>query len=457
VTRFSGENEQAALPLRRRLIRGSGWVFAGKLTGSLLGLAVNAVLARLLGSEELGTFFLAFTLAMFGSTVAALGLERSVVRFVSASLATGRPAEARAAIRITFFLASLGCLVTASLLIFAFGEFVAEHVFKSQALSSAIVFVAAWLVAITVQTLIAETFRGFQNFRLATLFDGVLAYAFSLLVFAVLWAWNVDVTLGRAILVSAGGVATAVAIATPLLRRRIADLPSSGFFGARESLSVGWPLLVTNVATFLLGTGADLWILAAFRDQSEVALYGAASKLVFFIGAPLIIVTKVVPPIVAELHAQRKPRALEQALRATATLAGIPAAVVLIVFTAAGGTVLQVVYGSFYAQAALTLAILSSARLFGVLAGAAGIALMMSGHERTMMRITILSGVWSVALGILLAWKFGMVGVAAATASGIVLQNAGQVLLARRRLGIWTHARLSLRPFREFLATPSKA
>jgi len=38
-----------------------------------------------------------------------------------------------------------------------------------------------------------------------------------------------------------------------------------------------------------------------------------------------------------------------------------------------------------------------------------------------------------------------------------VLQNAGQVLLARRRLGIWTHARLSLRPFREFLATPSKA
>jgi peptidoglycan biosynthesis protein MviN/MurJ (putative lipid II flippase) len=76
---------------------------------------------------------------------------------------------------------------------------------------------------------------------------------------------------------------------------------------------------------------------------------------------------------------------------------------------------------------------------------------MMTGHQKTMMVITAISAVYAVSMELLLAPRFGAVGVAWATASAQVLQNTLQLVLGKRRLGIWTHAELSFRPLRELI------
>jgi O-antigen/teichoic acid export membrane protein len=70
--------------------------------------------------------------------------------------------------------------------------------------------------------------------------------------------------------------------------------------GLREILSVSWPMWVTNITLFV-GTQTDIWIVGAFRSQEEVAIYGAAVKLVLMVALPLQIVSTVVPPLITEM------------------------------------------------------------------------------------------------------------------------------------------------------------
>ena len=111
---------------------------------------------------------------------------------------------------------------------------------------------------------------------------------------------------------------------------------------------------------------------------------------------------------------------------------------------------MEIVYSKFYRDGSTILVILSIGRLVAVWSGAAGITLMMTGHQRSMMVVTLCTGALSVAAGIWAADRHGAVGVATATASVAVLQNVLQVALARRYVGVWTFVQLSPRKLRDF-------
>jgi len=116
------------------------------------------------------------------------------------------------------------------------------------------------------------------------------------------------------------------------------------------------------------------------------------------------------------------------------------------------------VYGSeFYRGAATVLAVLGIARLIDVSTGLCGVALSMTGHQRALMWVTIFSATISLTLELALVQPFGIVGVAVATCIAQAIQNGIQLVMARRRLGIWTQAEFSLRPFIDLVRRPRGA
>ena len=77
----------------------------------VLGVVIATFLGRLLTTEELGVYASSFTLALVGSALAKLGLDRAVIRFVAGALGIGEPGRARAAIRIALGLGSAAAVV----------------------------------------------------------------------------------------------------------------------------------------------------------------------------------------------------------------------------------------------------------------------------------------------------------------------------------------------------------
>jgi O-antigen/teichoic acid export membrane protein len=438
--------------VKRRLLRGSAWVMGGRLLSIFLGLVMNALLARILPPGQLGEYFTTLSLVFVGSIVAQMGLDRAVVRFVSTALAVGKPGQAKSTVKRIFFYGTIGSVVAGLVLALGLGGWLARNVYHSVVLAKLMPIAAGWLIVTALGALLVDTFRGFQRFDLATFYDQVLIDILSCSAFAAIYLLHRTVNVHQVVLISAGFTTISTIVAGGLLLGKIKRLGDEGEPVPKgEIYAMAWPLLVTNVAIYLLGTGIDLWVLGAFRPQAQVALYGAASRVMFLVATPYLILQGVTPPLIAEMYAKGKKREMERTLRMVSTVAGIPAAAALVCFLFFGDSVLGFFYGPFYRQAATVLAILSAGRLVAVWTGSAGVTLMMTGHQKQMMYITVCSGIASVTAGLLLAPHFGKVGVAIGTASTQAMQNTLQVLTAKRLVGVWTNAHLSPKPLIEFL------
>jgi O-antigen/teichoic acid export membrane protein len=158
----------------------------------------------------------------------------------------------------------------------------------------------------------------------------------------------------------------------------------------------------------------------------------------------LLIVNAVVPPLIAEMYAQGKKRELEQALRIIATIAGIPAFGIVLVFILFRGPILGLVYGDFYRAGSTVLMLLSLGQLVNVWAGSCGLTLIMTGHQTTLMWVTAFCGLAAVCGSLLLVQRYGPIGVAGSAAFAMVLQNVLMLLAARKRTGLWTHVKISV-------------
>lgn len=444
---------QGFLSLKRRLLSGGAWALGGRAVTSFTALASNTLLARLLSPQDLGTYFLAFSVVSLGSVLGSLGLNQAVIRFVAESMGMNQVGRARHTVGIVMSIGTLGA-VGVALLYLLFGDDLAEKLFDAPGLAAVTGLMAGWMVVQTLQNLLGETFRGFHDIRLATAVNGLVMGVLLTACLGVLWLSEGRATLGGVVLLAGISGLASTLLAGWLLRRKVTSLPLGGAEGrvrAGTLLRVAWPLMIISITVFAL-TQVDLWIVGAFRPQQEVAVYGAAVRMVTLVAMPLLIVNAVVPPLIAEMYFQGKKRELQRALRVTATLAAIPAFVVLVSFIFFGGPVLGLVFGDYYREGATVLTLLSVGQLVTVWAGSCGHTLMMTGYQSVMMGVSSVSGVFLVSGAMLVVRGYGITGVAGVTAAAMIFQAVLMLLLTRRKIGVWTHVSLSVSSIRETFA-----
>ena len=436
----------------------------------MFGIVTNALVMRMLPTEqERNAYFLALSIVTLSAVVGSLGLPKTVVRLIAENMGVNRPDRARQAIRTALGLGVFGTLGI-SLAYLLVGDFVG-NLLNSPALVALTGLMAGWIAIAVVQEITAETFRGFHDIRLATVLGGlatggksggVIMRVLLLGIVALLWVRSTETSLATVMLVSIGAGSVSVVLSLWLLYGKVSSLgPSEGAqdedeepVSAKEVLEDAIPFLAIALTSFML-LSADIWILGALGSGTDVAVYGAASKLVTFVAMPLLIVNLVLPPIVAEMYAQGKMSQLERTLRTFSTLAGVPSLLVLAVFMLLGGPILGLVYSKpIYSSetAVLVLLILSAAKLTAVWAGSCGLVLQFTGHQTSMLRVSLLTSPLFFVVAILATQRYGPVGVACAAGATTALQNVIMVLLAKRKTGMWTQVMFSLAPFRKVLS-----
>jgi O-antigen/teichoic acid export membrane protein len=440
--------------LKRRLLSGGVWAFGGKILVAIAGLVSSALLARLLTPQALGTYFLAYSILNVGTSLGALGLSGTVVRLVAQGMGLNLFGRVRRVISVVLGVGTLGALGV-GIAYLLFGDDLAEAVFNAPALAAITGLVAGWLVVGTLQDLLGETFRGFNDIRLYSILGGqagggttgVATLALLTVSLFLLWLVNGQATLATVVLLAiCSGAATAL-VAGWLLHRRVMKLPPQAMDEGRkadtkkvlrEALSISLPLLIVTLL-MMVNTQGAVWTIGAFLPQGELALYGAANRLVSVVTMPLAIVTAITPPLIAEMYFQGNREHLEHALRNTATLTGIPAFLASMVCIFFSSPILDLVYGNYYREGAAVLALLSIGLLANVCAGSCGITLAYTGHQKMLMVITITSSAATLIVMFAAVVPYGIVGVAMVRAAGQILQNGIVLLVVKRKTGMWTH------------------
>lgn len=425
-----------------RLLKGGVWAFWGKVFGAFSGLAISALLSRLLSPDELGAYFLTFSLVSVAAVVAQLGLTQITVRYVAEAVGNGDLAKAKHSIVLILRIVAISAVIIACLMTFFVGDLIAVRFFHSDFMAKYIGLVSVWIVIVALQQIIAEAHRGIYNIRLAILSGGLLTSFISMILFYVLWLVQEKGGFSQILLLTIGSGLASVLMSSALLWKRfhgVASLKCDD--GAMRVLRISWPLWITNL-TLLALSQTGLWIMGGYRPPEEVAVYGAVTRVVALVAMPLLVVNAVVPPIISEMNVKRKLSDLEQSLRYAATLAFIPAIFMFIVFVFWGDEFLSWFFGGFYKSGGAMLVLLAAGQLMNVWAGSCGQVLMLTGHQVAMMLITMLCGILILSGSWWLVQGYGGIGVAAASSGGLILQNVLMLICAKKYTGLWTNAKL---------------
>jgi len=408
--------------IKQKLYSGGMWVVGLKILALPVGLVLIALLTRMLSAEEMGVYFLVSSLIEFLVLLSLLGMERSIVRIVSQALALKLPGRAWQAVRDVLSLGVLSTTIVAVLLAIGVGQFVSEKIFNSALMSELIYYLAIWMVLRGLQSLIAESFRGINDIRFATLFNGLIPNFLCVTVLALLFWMNVKINLSITLSIVISACVLNLLLGYVTLSQGTSKLGSNGSIAVSEILKISWPFYFS--AIFLTGLQrSHLWLLGFYSNAESIAIYGAVSQVVILFTATLQIVRLVIPAMVAKLYAQKKYNDLEKLLRSTATIAGVPSIIGLLLIVFFGKTILLHLYGESYANGYSILIILAIAHIINLLTGVPGILLMMSSKERVLLIISIFSGSLSFLVSFMLVNRFDYIGVAIGAGVGIAVHH----------------------------------
>ncbi|MEX0677387.1 MAG: oligosaccharide flippase family protein [Pirellulales bacterium] len=447
------QEEQPGLPLRRRLPVGGAWVVLGRVLGVGVTTLVNVAFARWLSPEDFGSFVLLSSVLAMASLLAMLGLNAALVRFVAESVGQRDLDRARRSVRLVMAVAavsitSVTCLAAVGLSYFG------TTILGLPNVPGIVPMAVTSVVLLALLQLIAEGCRGLHEMRLASLFSGgqtgglLSNVLFLLLIAGAVAAGKPSLSTAVALNVAAMSISLPVAIFgfAWAARTRLgppAPKRSAGSLAVAHLLRFSVSMLTIQLLVFAT-TQSDLWIAGIWCPRNELALYGAARRLTLLVALPLQMLNLTVISSIAELHGQHRHRDLEQMLRRAALLAALPSVVASVVLIVWGGPVLELLFGSFFRQAALPLGILGVGQLFLVAAGSCGCLLEMTGNQTGSLLVNLATALALAVVGTWAARQFGILGLAVASTSIIAAQSITLWLLAKRIVGVWTHP--TLRP-----------
>lgn len=438
-------------PLRDKLTGGFAWAFLAKILVSGSGIILNIILVRILPPEEVGGYFLALSIISIFSAITLLGFKQTIVKLISESFATKQFGRANQAIRSVLWIAVLSSLIGGIFLAFGGGEWLGEALFKSPFIGEISGLLGVWLFFFAMQSLISEIFRGFQDFRLASLFgeQGAITRLLTISLLIIIWLLYSQISLKSVIFLAVLSNLVTLFISIFLLKHSLGKIEiSSDTISEHDIFDLALPFWITSLGLIIL-TQADVVFLGILRPEQDVALYGVAMRLSLLASLPLMILNAVLPPIISELYAIGQKQRLEKMLRSTATLLLGLAIAVWLFFVFLGKPLLYWFFGAFYLQSYFPLLILSAGQVINVLSGSCGILMKMSGHHKQFMWITIIIGSGYLFIYPVLINLYGVIGASVSTMSFFSLVVLFSTFYSAKYIGIKTWPYWNLKHFFE--------
>lgn len=415
------------------LFGGAGRAFLFRALGAGLSFGVGVLVARRLGPEGAGLYFLAVTIATIASVVGRLGLDALVVRRVAAARAAARNDELAATARAALRLATCGSALMA-LLLFASSGLIERHALRLEGLGSVLRWTALAVVPISLLMVTGELLRGLARAGLSQLVQVGLPPAATLVCLALagqLFGWRPPQAAGA----YAAGSAVAALLACCSWRASTSWLRSAPTRGVlRELARQARPFLVVALMTLALPWISTL-SLALVGDSQGIGIFSVAYRAATLTSFVLIAVNCVAAPRFAALAAAGQHAELARNARQATLLMALCALPLLLVFWLFPARIMGL-FGQGFEQGARCLAILATGQFVNVLTGSVGQLLLMSGHERAMRGNLLLAVLLSIVLHTLWVPSLGAEGAALASATTLAVLNLSSLLLVRRHLSI---------------------
>jgi len=415
------------------VVNGTAVALVLKVVGVGLAFSFNILLARMLGVEGAGIYFLALTVATIATVFGRMGLDNALLRFTAANATIDNWEAVKGVYSKGMRLALIASSVSATTMYFV-APLLANMVFHKPELAVPLRWMALAVVPMSLLILHAEMLKGLKRIRDSLLIYGVGVPALSLIglyslgrnrgINGAVWAY----TIATVIMVVLG--TRLWRLATPQLHNIV------GSFVTSELLKSSVPLFWVAFLSMMINWMA-VFSLAIWGTNEDIGVFAIAIRVAMLISLVLLPVNSISAPKFAALYEKKDLMALGSMARNTTTLMALMASPLLILCLIVPGWIMGI-FGKEFAGGGYLLAIMAIGEFINVATGSVGYLLMMSGNERIMRNNVIFIAVLSVVLNVILVPSFGVTGAAISIAICLSLMNLISALFVWLRLGICT-------------------
>ena len=417
------------------IARGAILALMVKIAAAGLNFMLSIIVARKLGVNETGVFFLGITILALASVFGRLGQDNIVLRMVSMGRVDNDVSIMHRALLSTLIIASgLSAIIAVSLYLSA--DFVSATVFKNPEMTAILQLSALALIPMSMLTLTAQALQGLKRAVLAMIIlsASVPAMTIIMLIIVGFICEKLHGFIAYAIYTLAvfGTMVTGLIIWFKACRP--VNLWIRPVF--KESIGSGAALYVVAITNMML-LWAPTLLLGVFAGSAEVGVYSVAFRTATLITFVLVAVNSVSGSKFAELYKLDDIQGLEKLVQQMTKMTAIMASPLFLSFLCFPEFILSL-FGGDFVKGAVILQILGAGQFFSVISGSVSLLLMMSGHEKSLRKVVVRWGVLALAIDVGLIIWLGALGAACGAAVNVIGQNVINSYLVKNKLGIRT-------------------
>lgn len=399
------------------------------LITSVTGFIITVMLARLLSPEEYGIYYLAISIGFFLLTFTDLGVNGTLVRYVSHAIGENDEKLARSYFRYLFkFNIFLTLTVSISLILFA--KPLAYGVFNKPSLFLPLEAMGIFVLLMSFVTFLRGGFNALHQFKYDTLksiiYEGlrlILIPTFILLGFSIFGAM----------------IALCLSVLITLLILLYFMIKNYSFLFKGDVVEINRKKILRFFSFITIGSISgvifayvDSIMLGIFLPAEWVGFYRAGYNIVFAV-AGLITIANVLFPVFTQLEGSELRGAFNRVFKYSMVFS-FPAALGLIFVSE---NLVKLVFGVEYLPAAAPMQILSLIILIATTSGFFGHILYAKEKPEYTAAITIISMSMNVFLNYILILEYGIIGAAVATVISRYFNFIALVYLSKKVLDIF--------------------
>ena len=417
---------------------GSIWTLGIKVLSAGLIYVMFVLTARAMPTSEFGLFSIGFNLASLLAIIASCGVHVGINRWWPEYMASGRPEMALLSLRWGLKITTMASLGLAALMVV--GTLVAALLFGREV--AYLVAAALLIMPLALGDFLANALRSRGSIWMAQLPKDVIwrvgccllalaAAYFSLRIsawMAIMWYGILLVILEIPQSFSALRSAGSSPGPKTLLPKAVLRIEKQRW------LRTVWPLWVSAVLA-AMAQNLDVLIVGAFVSAETSGLYFAAVRTVGLIGLMHVASTLVCAPIISRCVHSDQVEELQVTLRLVATIVLLVTGAVFAFIIIAGPFLLSM-FGAGFQNANVILRILLIGFTVNALCGPVGYVLMLSGHEKTYLKILAVTNGLTLAGQLFLVPATGAVGAAILSSAGLIVSGIWARREAINKVGV---------------------
>ncbi|MHB0915437.1 MAG: flippase [Thermoleophilia bacterium] len=392
------------------IFKGASINLLGITSHIFLVFGYSVFLARALNGDDLGRYFLGFTMLNFLVIVATLGLDFAIWRYVAMHIANDDQAKAKGVILSSLAIAAPSSIICCIGLVVLSG-WISGGIFSDPGMETVLRWFAIALPFMVLARIFNASTQGLRKMHYQVISKDIGEQASRFAISIALISFGLMGVLFANIM----AVAVSAALAFWFLQR---SLPVVGFGMAqvrfREVIVYSMPLAFSTVFSYLL-LWLDSWLLGYFRGPAEVGAYGIAGRVAILGTLVLASFNTMFAPVISDLYSRHEMERLKILFRFVTKWVVIISLPIFMIVVTLSVPVLRI-FGEEFTLVSSSLIILAIGQFINSATGPVAGMVLMSGRSYLDLVNNISAVILNVVLCILMIPAWGIIGAASANA-----------------------------------------